>query len=137
MNKPKQDMLSVAEALAIVTAGVSLVSTEQVPLPAALGRVLAEDVAARLSHPPADVSAMDGYAVRAEDVAEVPVRLKQTGESAAGSGFDGAISAGEVVRIFTGAPLPRGANTIIIQEVTEADADTITIKETAPNSTAI
>ena len=132
MNKPKQDMLSVAEALAIVTAGVSLVSTEQVPLPAALGRVLAEDVAARLSHPPADVSAMDGYAVRAEDVAEVPVRLKQTGESAAGSGFDGAISAGEVVRIFTGAPLPRGANTIIIQEVTEADADTITIKETAP-----
>ena len=132
MNKPKQDMLSVAEALAIVTAGVSLVSTEQVPLPAALGRVLAEDVAARLSHPPADVSAMDGYAVRAEDVAEVPVRLKQTGESAAGSGFDGAISAGEVVRIFTGAPLPRGANTIIIQEVTEADADTITIKETEP-----
>ena len=65
MNKPKQDMLSVAEALAIVTAGVSLVSAEQVPLPAALGRVLAEDVAARLSHPPADVSAMDGYAVAA------------------------------------------------------------------------
>lgn len=132
MNKPKQDMLSVAEALVIVTKGVALVSTEQVPLPAALGRVLAEDVAARLSHPPADVSAMDGYAVRAEDVAGVPVTLTQIGESAAGGGFDGAISAGETVRIFTGAPLPGGADTIIIQEVTEADGGSVIVKESAP-----
>ena len=132
MNKPKQDMLSVAEAMEKVTAGVSLVATELVSLTDALGRVLAEDVASRLAHPPADVSAMDGYAVIAEDVAEAPVTLKQIGESAAGSGFDGAISSGETVRIFTGAPLPVGADTIIIQEVTEADGDQITIKETAP-----
>jgi molybdopterin molybdotransferase len=132
MNKPKQDMLSVAEALAKVTGGVSLVSTEQVPLPAALGRVLAEDVASRLSHPPADVSAMDGYAVRADDVTDAPVILKQIGESQAGSGFDGSVGPGETARIFTGAPLPDGADTIIIQEVTEADGDQITIKETSP-----
>jgi len=129
--KKKQNMLSVAEALAKVTDGVSMVSMERVPLPAALGRVLAEDVAARLSHPPADVSAMDGYAVRADDVSNVPVTLKQIGKSAAGGGFDGAISAGEVVRIFTGAPLPGGADTIIIQEVTETDGNAITIKKSA------
>ena len=124
-------MISVAEALELVTAGVSLVSTEHVPLPAALGRVLAEDVAARLTHPPTAVSAMDGYAVRAADVAEVPATLKQIGEAQAGSGFSGQVRAGETVRIFTGAPLPNGADTVIIQEVTDADGDSIVIKETA------
>jgi molybdopterin molybdotransferase len=129
MNKPKKQMLSVAEALAKVTGGVSLVAAVQVALPDALGRVLAEDVAARLTHPPADVSAMDGYAVRAQDVGRVPVTLKQIGESSAGSGFGGSIGPGETARIFTGAPLPDGADTIIIQEVTDADGDAITIKE--------
>ena len=124
-------MISVAEALELVTAGASLVSTEHVPLPAALGRVLAEDVAARLTHPPTAVSAMDGYAVRAADVAEVPATLKQIGEAQAGSGFSGRVRAGETVRIFTGAPLPDGADTVIIQEVTDADGDSIVIKETA------
>ena len=125
-------MISVAEALELVTAGVSLVSTEHVPLPAALSRVLAEDVAARLTHPPTAVSAMDGYAVRAADVAEVPATLKQIGEAQAGSGFSGQVRAGETVRIFTGAPLTDGADTVIIQEVTDADGDSIVIKETAP-----
>ncbi|MBC8338975.1 MAG: molybdopterin molybdotransferase MoeA [Rhodospirillales bacterium] len=124
-------MLSVADALSRVTDGVQPVSSEQVALPQALGRVLAEDVAARLTHPPAAVSAMDGYAVRAEDVADVPVTLKQIGESAAGSGFDGAVGPGETARIFTGAPLPEGADTIIIQEDTDADEAIITIKESA------
>jgi len=131
MNKPKAKMLSVAEALAKVTGGVKRVSAEQVALPEALGRVLASDVAARLTHPPAAVSAMDGYAVRAADVADVPVTLKQIGESAAGSGFDGSVGSGETARIFTGAPLPDGADTIIIQENTDADGETITIKESA------
>lgn len=130
-RKAKPGMISVAEALAKVTDGVSMVSTEQVALPAALGRVLAEDVAARLTHPPADVSAMDGYAVRAADVTDVPATLKQVGESAAGRGFDGSVGGGETVRIFTGARLPDGADTVIIQEVTGADGVTITIKETA------
>lgn len=130
-RKAKPGMISVAEALAKVTDGVSMVSTEQVALPAALGRVLAEDVAARLTHPPADVSAMDGYAVRAADVTDVPATLKQVGESAAGRGFDGSVGGGETVRVFTGARLPDGADTVIIQEVTGADGVTITIKETA------
>ena len=125
-------MISVAEALAKVAGGVPLVSTEHVPLPAALGRVLAEDVSARLSHPPTAVSAMDGYAVRAADVAAVPATLKRTCEAQAGAGFSGQVKAGETVRIFTGAPLPSGADTVIIQEVTDADGDSITIKETAP-----
>ena len=125
-------MISVAEALAKVVEGVSRVSTEQVPLPAALGRVLAEDVSSRVSHPPVAVSAMDGYAVRAEDVGDTPTTLKQVGISAAGSGFDGAVGPGETVRIFTGAPLPVGADSIVIQEDTEASGDTITITEPAP-----
>ncbi len=131
MNKPKNNMISVAEALAKVTGGVKLVSAQQVALPDALGRVLASDIAARLTHPPAAVSAMDGYAVRAADVADVPATLKQIGESAAGSGFEGSVGPGETVRIFTGAPLPDGADTIIIQEVTEPEKEAITIKESA------
>ena len=125
-------MISVAEALAKVTEGIEPVSDEQVPLAAALGRVLAEDLVSRLTHPPADVSAMDGYAVRAEDVGEVPATLKQIGISAAGAGFEGSVGGGETVRIFTGAPLPDGADAVVIQEDTDAEGDTITIKETAP-----
>ena len=137
MNKPKNKMLSVAEALAKVSGGVQRVSAEQVALPDGLGRVLASDVAARLTHPPAAVSAMDGYAVNASDVAEVPVVLKQIGESAAGSGFSGPIGPGETARIFTGAPLPEGADTIIIQEITDADGDAVTIKESAEEGTFV
>ncbi len=125
-------MISVAEALAKVVEGVSLVSTEQVPLPAGLGRVLAEDVKSRVTHPPVAVSAMDGYAVRAEDVENVPVTLKQIGQSAAGGGYEGSVGPGETVRIFTGAPLPDGADAIVIQEDTETDAEKITVRETAP-----
>ena len=103
-------MISVAEALAKVVEGVSWVSTEQVPLPAALGRVLAEDVSSRVSHPPVAVSAMDGYAVRSDDVENVPVTLKRIGQSAAGAGYQGSVGRGETVRIFTGAPVPDGAD---------------------------
>ena len=124
-------MLSVAEALAKVTGGVQRVSLEQVSLPDALGRVLASDVTSRLTHPPVAVSSMDGYAVCAKDVSEIPVTLKQIGISAAGAGFNGTINSGETVRIFTGAPLPAGTDTIIIQEVVDADKDIISIKESA------
>jgi len=125
-------MISVAVALAKVLAGIKEVSAEQVSLSDALGRVLSEDITARLMHPPADVSAMDGYAVRAEDVAKVPVTLKQIGESQAGSGLDGTVGVGETARIFTGAPLPAGADAIVIQEDTETDGDAITMKEAVP-----
>jgi len=125
-------MLSVDEAFEKVLSGFTQIGCESVALSDGLGRVLAEDVTARLTQPPKDVSAMDGYAVRGSDVLDVPVTLTRIGESQAGSGFDGTVSAGETVRIFTGAPLPAGADTIIIQEVTEADGDQVVIKETAP-----
>jgi molybdopterin molybdotransferase len=124
-------MIPVAEALARVTAGVRPVAAEQVALVDALGRVLAEDVAARLTHPPAAVSSMDGYAVRAADVATVPAKLTLIGESAAGAGFKGKLGARECVRIFTGAPLPEGADAVVIQEDADADGAAITMNESA------
>ncbi len=111
-------MLSVAEARARILAGLRPMPAEQVGLGAALGRVLAEDIAARRSQPPLAVSAMDGYAVRAEDVRALPVRLSVVGYAPAGRAFDGAVGPGQAVRIFTGAPVPDGADTIVIQENT-------------------
>jgi len=122
-------MISVAEALKIITEGFAPLAGEQVGLGDCLGRVLAEDVVARVSQPPRAVSAMDGYAVRAQDVAAAPVRLRQIGESQAGKGFDGRIGKGETARIFTGAPLPEDADSIVIQEDTEVDNKSILIKE--------
>jgi len=125
-------MISVAEALAHVTSGVRLLSAEQVGVADALGRVLAEDVPSRVAYPPAAVSAMDGYAVRAADVAEAPATLRRIGESAAGAGFAGAVGPGETVRIFTGAPLPEGADAVVMQENTETEGDSVTMLESAP-----
>ena len=124
-------MISVAEALAHVTSRLRPLAAEQVALSDALGRVLAQDVAARLTQPPVDVSAMDGYAVRAADVASVPVTLKVIGESAAGSAFDGVLGAGQAVRTFTGAMVADGADAIVIQEDTDAGGDAVIVKESA------
>jgi molybdopterin molybdotransferase len=125
-------LLSVAEALARVTQGLEPVEAERVPLERARGRVLAEDIAAHLTQPPFDASAMDGYAVRAEDVAALPATLRLIGESLAGSGFDGELKQGEAVRIFTGAPVPKGADTVVIQENTEAAPGVVIVKDAAP-----
>lgn len=125
-------MISVTEAIAKVTAGVTLLPSEQVSLTDALGRVLACDVASRITQPFADVSAMDGYAVRAADVAAVPANLIRIGESAAGRSFHGRVGAGQAVRIFTGAPVPDGADTIVIQEDTKASGDAITVNKGVP-----
>ena len=130
MNKVSQ-MLSVDEALTRVMAAFQILPAEQVPLTNGLGRVLAEDVAARVTQPPVAVSSMDGYAVRAIDIDDVPITLTQIGMSQAGQGFDGAIGVGECVRIFTGAPLPEKADTIIIQEVTIVNGDKVTIQQSA------
>ena len=90
--------------------------------------MLAEALTANLTQPPFDASAMDGYAVRAADVAQVPVSLKVVGASAAGHGFDGQVGPMEAVRIFTGAPLPQGADTVVIQEDTKPGLpDAVTI----------
>ena len=124
-------MLSVAEAQAKVVEGLKPLAAEQVSLGAALGRVLAADVAAKLTQPPADVSAMDGYAVRAQDVTTLPVALKVVGSVAAGAVHQGGVAKGEAVRIFTGAPVPKGATTIVIQENTKREGDTVHVVDGA------
>src|ERR1700743_1887400 len=100
-----------------------------VALEAAHHRVLACDVAARRTQPPQAMSAMDGYAVRAADAAQVNAKLKVIGEVAAGRPFDRAIGPGEAARIFTGGVIPDGADAIVIQEDTQADGSRITITE--------
>ncbi len=124
-------MLSVDEALERILATLKPLPAEQVVVADGLGRVLAEDVAARRSQPPAAVSAMDGYAVRAADVATVPVTLKVIGQAPAGDAFSGTVGAGEAVRIFTGGPVPDGADTIVIQENTKPGNGTVSVLESA------
>src|SRR5437016_13964103 len=108
--------MPVAEALARVLADAAPLPAEATPLGEAHGRVLARDVTALRTQPPADVSAMDGYAVRAADVATVPARLRLVGEVAAGHPFERTVERGEAARIFTGGVLPAGTDTIVIQE---------------------
>jgi molybdopterin molybdotransferase len=125
-------MISVEEAFGRIIGAFERLPAEQVALADALGRVLARDVISRRTQPPADVSAMDGYAVRAADVAKVPVTLKQIGSAPAGASFQGTVGKGETVRIFTGGAMPAGADAVVIQEDTEAKGEAITIKESAP-----
>ena len=126
-------MISVEEALNRILAGIGgPMPAEEVPLTAGLGRILAEDVTARLTQPPVAVSAMDGYAVRAVDVATVPARLTVIGMAPAGRPFNGSIGPGQTVRIFTGAAVPDGADAVVIQEDTEAAGNTVTVREGAP-----
>jgi molybdopterin molybdotransferase len=120
-------LLSVADALARVLDGVEPLPPEQAPLVEADGRVLAADLAALRTQPPADLSAMDGYAVRAADVASAPVTLKIAGEVAAGRPFAGQVHAGEAARIFTGGVVPPGADTIVIQENTSRDGERVVV----------
>src|SRR5438105_13460292 len=122
-------MISVEEALARLLAPLAKLPPEQVSIADGVGRILAEDVAARRTQPPFAVSAMDGYAVRADDLAQIPTTLHIVAEIPAGAGFGGALRPGEAARIFTGAPLPEGADTIIIQEDTERTGDRVEIRE--------
>ncbi|HEV8028421.1 MAG TPA: gephyrin-like molybdotransferase Glp [Stellaceae bacterium] len=125
-------MISVEEARRRLLAPLKPLGAEQIALSNAVGRVLAEDVAARRTQPPFAVSAMDGYAVRAADVAEVPARLKVVGAVPAGQSYPGTLGRGQAVRIFTGAPLPDGADAIVIQEDTARDGDVVLVREAAP-----
>ena len=116
-------MISFDEAVALVGEAQRPLERELVRLAAAHGRVLAQEVVARVASPPSDVSAMDGYALRSDDLAALPARLRVIGESFAGGGFGGAVGAGECVRIFTGAPIPAGADRVAIQEIVTRDGD--------------
>jgi molybdenum cofactor synthesis domain-containing protein len=118
-------MISVAEAIEIVQRQTQPLGKETVPLAAARGRILAEDVVADCDLPPFDRSQMDGYALRAGDVGVVPARLKIVGESAAGRGWHNEMNSGEAVRIMTGAPVPAGADSVQQVELThELDGGT-------------
>jgi molybdopterin molybdotransferase len=118
-------MLSVAEAQARVFAGLTPLPPEDVPLAQACGRVLGVDVHAGVTNPPCDVSAMDGYAVRHS----VRDSFVVVGEAQAGGNFGGTVGEGDAVRIFTGAPVPSGADSIIIQENVERRGDQIRLLE--------
>jgi len=123
-------LLPVAEALERMLVDVRACGTETVPLAEAAGRVLAEPLAALRTQPPFAASAMDGYAVRASDVERTPAQLSMMGAAAAGRQFAGSVATGEAVRIFTGAPVPEGADTIAIQEnVRVIDETTIEVLE--------
>ncbi|BBK42885.1 molybdopterin molybdenumtransferase MoeA [Allostella vacuolata] len=122
-------MISVEEARGRILTGLAVLPAEQVVLTDALGRVLAADLVARTTQPPAPVSAMDGWAVRAADVATVPCRLRVAGYVAAGQHFDGTVGPGEAVRIFTGAPVPAGADAIVIQEDADHEGDSVAVRE--------
>jgi molybdopterin molybdotransferase len=121
--------LSVDEALHRILQGIEQMPAERVPIAAARGRVLATPVQALITQPPFDASAMDGYAVRAADVERLPATLALIGQAAAGHPFDGTVGPGQAVRIFTGAPLPSGADAIVIQENVAADGNAVTVGE--------
>jgi molybdopterin molybdotransferase len=123
-------LLPVSEALARVLASApQALPAEHVPLAQAAGRTLAGDLAARRTQPPVDVSAMDGYALIFDDIAQVPATLEVIGASSAGHGFAGEVAHGKAVRIFTGAPVPKGADTVLIQENTKAEGARVTAVE--------
>ncbi|RUU50341.1 molybdopterin molybdenumtransferase MoeA, partial [Mesorhizobium sp. M2C.T.Ca.TU.009.01.2.1] len=109
-------LVPVAEALERLLDGAAPLPGERIPLADAAGRVLAEPVVALRTQPPFNASAMDGYAARAADVASAPAQLEVIGMAPAGRRFSGTVGEGQAVRIFTGAPLPDGADTIVIQE---------------------
>lgn len=116
-------MISFDQAATIVSEVSKPLGSERVPIAKAHRRVLAEPVVARVNSPPSDVSAMDGYAVREEDLLRLPARLKVVGESFAGSAFIGSAEPGCSVRIFTGAPVPEDADRVVIQEVVRREDD--------------
>ncbi len=124
-------MIPVAEAIARILSTARPLPAEMTPLGDGLGRVLAEDLASRRTQPPAAVSAMDGYAVRAADAGAAPAELRIVAEIAAGAVWSGSLGPGEAARIFTGAPVPSGADAIVIQEDCERTGDRVTLREPA------
>lgn len=124
-------LMPVEDARAAMLAEISPLPGETIALKAAIGRVLAQDVAAIRHQPPFDASAMDGWALRSADA---PGTLAIIGESAAGHGYEGELKPGQAVRIFTGAAMPAGADTIVIQEDATREGDAVTVPASAPGA---
>ena len=132
-------MLSVEDARAkvieIVGARTGSPATEIIEIARnpsqALGRILSENIVADRNYPPFNRSIRDGFAAKASDLAQSGARLRLIGESRAGVGFDGSVCAGECVRILTGAPVPRGANAVVMQEYTRIDGDFVIFEQSA------
>ncbi|TBW37046.1 molybdopterin molybdenumtransferase MoeA [Siculibacillus lacustris] len=122
---PRKPLTPVETARAALLADVAPTPIERITLADAPGRVLAEDLAARRTQPPFDVSAMDGWAIRAADAAHPGAVLTAIGEAAAGRRAAVPVAAGEAVRIFTGAPMPVGADTVVVQEATRSEGDRV------------
>lgn len=122
-------LMPVADALQKLLSNVATLETEHVPLDQANGRTLSENLVSKRTQPPFAASAMDGYAVRHQDVAAGGANLDVIGEAPAGHGFAGQVASGQTVRIFTGAPLPEGADTILIQENAQRQDDRISVLE--------
>jgi molybdopterin molybdotransferase len=121
--------LTVSEARRRILEDVAPTEPENVAIEAAAGRTLAAPLSARLTQPPFDASAMDGYAVRAADTQILPATLTVIGEAAAGHPFGGSVNTGQAVRIFTGAPMPAGTDAIVIQENTARDGAKVIVRE--------
>lgn len=130
-----RSQIAVAEALGLLQAQAPTPKTETVPLNEALGRTLAQALSSRVDHPSLDNSALDGYACRAADTAsatrENPVTLRLVGDVPAGSIFSGAVGAGEAVGIYTGAPIPNGADAIIGVEFTDSSDNQVRLSRPA------
>ncbi|MEI9850731.1 MAG: molybdopterin molybdenumtransferase MoeA, partial [Sphingomonas sp.] len=122
-------LLPVAEAQARLLALAAPLPVETVPLAQAAGRWAAAEVRARRDQPSADLSAMDGYAIR---FADLPGPWTVTGESAAGRAFAEPLGPGQAVRIFTGAPLPAGADTVLVQEEAARNGDALALAGEGP-----
>lgn len=122
-------LMPVSEALAKLLCAVEPLETEFVPLENANGRFLSEPLVSTRTQPPFAASAMDGYAIRHDDLTAEGTTLTIIGEAPAGHGYSGTVGAGETVRIFTGAPVPAGADTILIQEDAARDGERITVLE--------
>ncbi|MCX5904972.1 MAG: molybdopterin molybdotransferase MoeA [Proteobacteria bacterium] len=134
-------VISVTEAVTTILNEILVLGTERVAITAALGRVLAEDISAPFNIPPLDNSAMDGYAVRFQDLqgasAQHPARLKILGDIPAGYSASKPMSAGETYRIMTGAPVPAGADTVVMQEDTQAHDQVVEIFQECPRGSHI
>jgi len=124
-------LISVAEARARLFALAPSIETETIPIREAASRWAADDILALRTQPVTDLSAMDGYAIR---FADLPGPLTLIGESAAGRSFSGTIGPGETVRIFTGAAMPTGADTVLVQEEAARDGDRVTLAGEGPKN---